>query len=119
MVHLDAEQEHLARGRQNRWTYLKRLRYNPTRSLAQASHRRLSQVVEQCPPLPWSHDRSTPRTPVALMILSLSSKVSIASMDGLVGLPLIACKPELFSSALYGQAECSLIGRSVRFGIGM
>ena len=23
MVHLDAEQEHLARGRQNRWTYLR------------------------------------------------------------------------------------------------
>jgi hypothetical protein len=34
------------------------------------------------------------------MTLSLSSKVSIASTDGLLGLALIACKPELFSSGL-------------------
>jgi hypothetical protein len=31
MVHLDAEEEHSARGRQNGWAYLRR--YNPTRSL--------------------------------------------------------------------------------------
>ena len=34
------------------------------------------------------------------MTFSLSSKVSIASTDGLLGLALIACKPELFSSGL-------------------
>jgi flavin reductase (DIM6/NTAB) family NADH-FMN oxidoreductase RutF len=32
------------------------------------------------------------------MTFSLSSKVSIASTDGLLGLALIACKPELFPS---------------------
>ena len=37
------------------------------------------------------------------MILSLSSKVSIASTDGLLGLALIACKPELFPSGLTRQ----------------
>jgi hypothetical protein len=35
------------------------------------------------------------------MTLSLSSKVSIASTDGLLGLALIACKPELFSSGKF------------------
>jgi streptogramin lyase len=34
------------------------------------------------------------------MTLSLSSKVSIASTDGLLGLALIACNPELVSSGL-------------------
>ena len=42
------------------------------------------------------------------MTLSLSSKVSIASTDGLLGLALIACNPELVSSGLTTSRSSSV-----------
>ena len=42
------------------------------------------------------------------MTLNLSSKVSIASTDGLLGLALIACKPELFFVRLDHQQSSSV-----------
>jgi hypothetical protein len=51
---------------------------------------------------------NSPPVFVASMTLSLSSKVSIASTDGLLGLALIACKPELFPSGLTTSRSSSL-----------
>jgi site-specific recombinase XerD len=46
------------------------------------------------------------------MTLSLSSKVSIASTDGLLGLALIACNPELSSSGLTTSSSSSVPAKS-------